>query len=101
MKSNRTSLLQIPFEFGNFQKIDFTSFVQGENKDLLHLLNVIAKKERNHCLYICGSEGTGKTHLLQATCKQADEINYHASYIPLKNHRDFNCILIQTTPVSE
>ncbi|MEC7875624.1 MAG: DnaA regulatory inactivator Hda [Pseudomonadota bacterium] len=90
MKSNRTSLLQIPFEFGNFQKIDFTSFVQGENKNLLHLLNVIAKKERSHCLYICGSEGTGKTHLLQATCKQADEINYHASYIPLKNHRDFN-----------
>ena len=90
MKSNRTSFQQIPFEFGNFQKIDFTSFIQGKNKDLLHLLNIVAKKEQNDCLYIWGSRATGKTHLLQAACKQADEINYHVTYIPLKHHRDFN-----------
>ena len=90
MKSNRTSFQQIPFEFGNFQKIDFTSFIQGKNKELLHLLNIVAKKEQNDCLYIWGSRATGKTHLLQAACKQADEINYHVTYIPLKHHRDFN-----------
>ena len=33
MNSKRISLPQIPFEFGNFQKIDFTSFIEGENQD--------------------------------------------------------------------
>ena len=51
MKFNRTSFQQIPFEFGNFQKIDFTSFIQGKNKELLHLLNIVAKKEQNDCMY--------------------------------------------------
>ena len=90
MNSNRTSSPQIPFEFSNFQKLDFTTFIQGENKYLLQLLNTLTKKEKNDCLYIWGSEGTGKTHLLQAACKQADEMNNQVTYIPLKQHREFD-----------
>ena len=86
MNSNRISSPQIPFEFSNFQKLDFTTFIQGENKYLLQLLDTLTKKEQNDCLYIWGSEGTGKTHLLQATCKQADEMNSQVTYIPLKQH---------------
>jgi DnaA family protein len=90
MKLKPTSLSQIPFEFGNFQKRDFASFVQGENQVLLYFLNTIIKKEKNDCLYIWGPQGTGKTHLLQAACKQANEINYQVTYIPLRQHKDFS-----------
>ena len=90
MNSNRTSSPQIPLEFSNFQKLDFTTFIQGENKYLLQLLDTLTKKEQNDCLYIWGSEGTGKTHLLQAACKQADEMNSQVTYIPLKQHREFD-----------
>tara|TARA_B100001250_G_scaffold407639_1_gene428728 strand:- start:1172 stop:1879 length:708 start_codon:yes stop_codon:yes gene_type:complete len=90
MNTNHTSSPQIPFEFSNFQKLDFTSFIQGENKYLLDLLNTLTKKERNDCLYIWGSEGIGKTHLLQAACQQADEMNYQVTYIPLKQYKEFD-----------
>ncbi len=90
MNPNCTSSPQIPFEFSNFQKLDFTSFIQGENKYLLQLLNALTRKERNDCLYIWGPEGTGKTHLLQAACKQADEMNSQVTYIPLKQHGEFD-----------
>ena len=90
MELNDTILSQIPFEFGNFQKIDFASFIQDKNKELLSLLNTVTKKEQNECLYIWGPHGTGKTHLLQAACKQASEINYQVAYIPLKHHKEFD-----------
>ena len=90
MNSKRISLPQIPFEFGNFQKIDFTSFIEGENQDLLDFLITVTKKKKNDCLYIWGSQGTGKTHLLQAACKQADDMNSQVTYIPLKQHEEFD-----------
>ena len=90
MNSKRISLPQIPFEFGNFQKIDFTSFIEGENQDLLDFLNTMTKKKKNDCLYIWGSQGTGKTHLLQAACKQADDMNSQVTYIPLKQYEEFD-----------
>ena len=90
MNSKRISLPQIPFEFGNFQKIDFTSFIEGENQDLLDFLNTMTKKKKNDCLYIWGSQGTGKTHILQAAGKQADDMNSQVTYIPLKQYEEFD-----------
>ena len=90
MNSKRISLPQVPIEFGNFQKIDFTSFIEGENQDLLDFLNTMTKKKKNDCLYIWGSQGTGKTHLLQAACKQADDMNSQVTYIPLKQYEEFD-----------
>ena len=90
MNSKRISLPQIPFEFGNFQKIDFTSFIEGENQDLIDFLHTMNKKKKNDCLYIWGSQGTGKTHLLQAVCKQADDMNSQVTYIPLKQYEEFD-----------
>ena len=64
MKIEPTSFSQIPFEFGNFKKRDFASFVDGENQALIYSLNTIIEKEKSDSLYIWGPTGTGKTHLL-------------------------------------
>jgi len=90
MKIESTSFSQIPFEFGNFKKRDFASFVEGENQPLIYSLNTIIEKEKSDSLYIWGPTGTGKTHLLQAACKKANEINYHVTYMPLKQYKDFS-----------
>ena len=82
--SGNSSLPQIPFQFGNFQKNDLVSFLPGENQDLLKLINLITNKKETHSLYLWGESGTGKTHLLQAACKQASESELHVAYIPLK-----------------
>ena len=83
MSSSSTSK-QIPFQFGDFQKNDLESFLVGENEDLIKLIKQIANKEASHVLYFWGKQGTGKTHLLQAACKQAAESGHHVVYIPLK-----------------
>ena len=90
MKLKYPSLTQIPFKFDNFKKRDFDSFFQGENKDLLYFLNTMIKTRSNNSIYIWGSQGTGKTHLLQAACKQANEMDWHVTYIPLEQYRDFS-----------
>ena len=90
MKLKYPSLTQIPFKFDNFKKRDFDSFFQGENKDLLYFLNTMIKTRSNNSIYIWGPQGTGKTHLLQAACKQANEMDWHVTYIPLEQYRDFS-----------
>jgi DnaA family protein len=47
-------------------------------------MNKISKKEEIHHLYIWGATGFGKTHLLQAACKQASESDLQVAYLPLK-----------------
>jgi DnaA family protein len=40
--------------------------------------------------YLWGSEGAGRSHLLQALCHQADTALESAFYIPLKNHHEYS-----------
>ncbi len=75
---------QIPFQFGDFQKNDLASFLPGENQNLLNIIKLITNKQEIHSLYLWGESGTGKTHLLQAVCKQAADNDLHVAYIPLK-----------------
>jgi DnaA-homolog protein len=85
---------QIPFQFGDFQKNDLASFLVGENQDLLKLINLITQKESVHSLYLWGESGTGKTHLLQAACKQAADNDLHAAYIPLKQIQELSAEML-------
>jgi DnaA-homolog protein len=85
---------QIPFQFGDFQKNDLASFLIGENQDLLKLINLITQKESVHSLYLWGESGTGKTHLLQAACKQAADNDLHAAYIPLKQIQELSAEML-------
>ncbi len=84
MTSEPASVTQLPFQFGHSQQYDLASFLPGKNDTLLKLLTAIANNETPHCLYLWGASGIGKTHLLQAVCKQANELNLHVAYIPLK-----------------
>ena len=88
--SEKFPLDQIPFQFGNFQQNDFASFLTGGNQELLNLINAISKKEESHRLYLWGISGTGKTHLLQAACKQASESDLQVAYLPLKQLSEFS-----------
>jgi DnaA family protein len=85
---------QIPFQFGDFQKNDLASFISGENQNLIKLINRISNKESMHVLYLWGESGTGKTHLLQAACKEASEADLHVAYIPLKQIEELSAEML-------
>lgn len=60
----------------------FESYLPGRNEQAVEHLARVARGEVKGTTWICGSEGLGKTHLLQATSVAASE-NRRAGYFPL------------------
>lgn len=66
----------------------FENFLPAANREAVaHLRAAVtaqtAGKTNEPVLFVCGAAGTGKTHLLQAACRQAQESGLSAIYIPL------------------
>lgn len=65
----------------------FGSFKIGENGVALELLRSAADGVGTHALYLSGPFGSGRTHLLIATCAAAGEAGKSAQYLPLATLR--------------
>lgn len=69
---------------------DFDSFFASENLDFAKAsLESSVRQQRSDCIYLAGTEGSGKSHLLQAACNLAIELGYSAIYLPLRELKDF------------
>ena len=74
---------QIPLTFGKYEQIDFDLFEAGENQSALqHLKNILNGDDKLN-VYLWGRSGTGKSHLLQASCTAAAKARLNIAYIPL------------------
>ena len=70
---------QLPLQFDFQTNQTFSTFYTGTNDEILtHLKNVFHTEEPQ--IYIWGTSGTGKTHLLQATSQLTDSLNKTAFY---------------------
>ena len=75
---------QYPFAFTLRQEVGFDSFsCQAANAPLLHFLRGFSDASDRLCL-VHGAAGSGKSHLLQALCRQVEQ----AVYLPLKQLLD-------------
>lgn len=83
---------QLPLRLGLKDSATFDSFLPGANTEALAYLQTLAAAERpQSSLYLWGSSGVGKSHLLQALCH---EVGMHAAaavYIPLQYADQFPC----------
>ena len=67
----------------------FGNFLAGPNREVLERLRtaVVTATTREKALepmmYLWGAEGSGKTHLLQAACRLAQELGIAPVYVPL------------------
>ncbi len=67
----------------------FGNFLAGPNKEILERLraSVVSSATRARAaeplMYLWGAEGSGKTHLLQAACRLAQELGIAPVYVPL------------------
>ncbi|MEE8321886.1 MAG: DnaA regulatory inactivator Hda [Gammaproteobacteria bacterium] len=86
---------QIPFHFGHFDSFDFALFVPGVNKDVYQKLQQITPMEDSICIYLWGQPGTGKSHLLHATCKAVAEAGGSTAYVPLAQCNEIEPGLLQ------
>lgn len=67
----------------------FNNFCVGENGQLLEALKSAASGQSSEFIYLWGTSGCGKSHLLQAVCHKALEQQFKAAYIPLSLKADF------------
>ena len=74
---------QLSLSVGLDDAATFDNFYRGGNGALLHALECFLQDKDDHFMYLCGSHGCGRTHLLQAACHARHQMNQTAMYIPL------------------
>jgi len=74
---------QLPLGFGLRDDATFDNFVlEGNAQAFNSIINCVQAKGDNF-IYIWGAEGSGRSHLLQASCHAAPEFMQTAVYLPL------------------
>jgi len=65
--------------------LSFESYYTSRaNQDLITLLTAFAEHSEAKQIFLWGEQFSGKTHLLQACCNQATNLQQRVSYLPLK-----------------
>lgn len=74
---------QIPLKFGTSSRINFDLYVPGPNAEAVEYLKKFIARPDNDLVYLWGSAGTGKSHLLQALCSKGSDYQVKTAIIPL------------------
>jgi DnaA family protein len=72
----------------------FSNFVAGANAELLHGLTRVASGEQAAQVFLHGAAGSGKSHLLQASCQRASSTRRSAAYLSLAEARAWSTDLL-------
>jgi DnaA family protein len=73
----------------------FSNFVAGPNDELLEQLQRAADGHGEPFFLLWGGAGSGKSHLLQASCHQAATRERRAAYLSLRDHANFLPALLE------
>lgn len=74
---------QLPLGVQLRDDASFASFHIGPNAEVLSCLQAAVSGEQGGVIYLHGPAGSGKTHLLQAACRQMSEGGQPTGYLPL------------------
>jgi len=86
---------QLPLNIQLRDDATFSSFYPGDNIEVLSAIKQLIGRKENAFLYIWGQEGVGRSHLLQAACHAASEVNIAAVYVPLLEQRSSSTSILQ------
>ena len=87
-------LAQLPLNIQLFPETTFDNFVAGRNYVLINALQQAAT-EQQWCNYLWGRPGSGKTHLLQASCHYWQQHNSSIIYIPLNEVSHYSVSMLE------
>lgn len=73
----------------------FDSFLADGAAEALAALRQLCAGAASTPLWICGPDGCGKSHLLQATCREMSERGGNAMYLPLAQADRFDPAILQ------
>src|SRR3990167_6557424 len=63
----------------------FDNFYLGKNAEIVIELKKLIQKQGERIIFLCGGRGQGCSHLLQASCHEADHHQVSSVYLPLSN----------------
>jgi DnaA family protein len=75
---------QLPLGLALRDSARFSSFYPGQNQETVHGLQLSATGKGEALVYVVGTKGMGKTHLLQAACYEAVHSGRTTGYLPLQ-----------------
>jgi len=61
----------------------FANYYPGDNQEALQGLMALARQSEPRFAFLCGEEGAGKSHLLQALCHEVGGVGVPVAYLPL------------------
>ena len=85
---------QLPLNLRLKDSSSFENFLPAANREAVARLRAaVAALARDRALepvlFLCGAPGTGRTHLLQAACREAQSVGGSALYIPFSEIASF------------
>jgi DnaA family protein len=76
---------QLPLGFRLRDDATFENYFSESNTQALHAILSLVCGRGDNFLYLWGTEGSGRSHLLQASCHAAPEFKHTAVYLPLED----------------
>ncbi|SEK43855.1 DnaA regulatory inactivator Hda [Halomonas daqiaonensis] len=86
---------QLPLGVGLRDDATFANFHPGANAILVDRLVHQLDDDGEPFLYVWGVSGTGRSHLLQASCHSASDHGYRALYLPLAELGHFPPLMLE------
>lgn len=80
---------QFTLRFGWGDRFTFGNYFSGVNSAAVECLRLAALGQGEQFVFLHGTAGSGKSHLLQAACQVAAERGKPVAYLPLPELRDF------------
>lgn len=81
---------QLTLGVGLKDEATFANYFAGKNQLLIEELKKSASGLGERFIYFCGAGGDGCTHLLQASCHEANQHHLRSVYLPLSQLSDYS-----------
>ena len=86
---------QLPLQFESRNDLNFEMYLAGDNSEAVNYIRLAVTDPAIQFIYLSGSEGSGRTHLLHASCNEAVCHGKRAVYISLSEYRQFSPSLLK------
>ena len=86
---------QLPLSVALRDDARFANFYAASNEPVVQCLQQQWQEDGDPFLFIAGDTGSGKSHLLQASCHFAEGLGYTSVYLPLADIVEFGPDLLQ------
>jgi DnaA family protein len=82
-----TKMTQLTLNITSQDANTFDHYLAGNNQAVVERLLILTPTQQDPSLFLWGNPGTGRSHLLQATCHHRTQQGMTAAYLPLADHQ--------------